>query len=74
MVLHDEMLLEALRRWIQVPPLEPLRLANAAVNVLCCVGWFLAAAVRTPEPVTASATVTYRQSPATSIGLEVARD
>jgi dolichyl-phosphate-mannose-protein mannosyltransferase len=57
MLLHDELLLEGLGSGLQDPLVDRLRLANAALNVLCCVGWSLLAALRTPEPATASDTV-----------------
>jgi hypothetical protein len=59
MWLHDELLLEALGSGLQDPLVERLRLANAALNVLCCLGWALQATVRAPGPTPASAKVTY---------------
>src|SRR5207245_10063483 len=59
MWLHDELLLEALGSGLVDPLVERLRLANAAANVLCCLGWALAATLRPPNLITASATVTY---------------
>jgi Gpi18-like mannosyltransferase len=46
MVLHDQLVLEGFGLGLHDPMLERLRLANAALNVLCCVGWVLAAALR----------------------------
>jgi dolichyl-phosphate-mannose-protein mannosyltransferase len=57
MLLHDELLLEGLGSGLQDPLVERLRLANAALNVLCCVGWSLLAVLRSPEPATSSDTV-----------------
>jgi hypothetical protein len=54
MLLHDELLLEGLGSGLQDPPVERLRLANAALNVLCCIGWALLASLRQPEPAAAS--------------------
>ena len=39
MVLHDQLVLEALGRELDDPLVERLRLANAALNVVCCLGW-----------------------------------
>ncbi len=74
MWLHDELLLEALGSGLVDPPVERLRLANAAANVLCCLGWALAAALRPPSPSTASATVTYWRRSGADVGLEMASD
>jgi hypothetical protein len=74
MWLHDELLLEAMGRGLLDPLVERLRLANAATNVLCCLGWAIAAAVRPPNPNTASATVTYWPRSGADVGLEMASD
>jgi hypothetical protein len=74
MWLHDELLLEALGSRLVDPLVERLRLANAAANVLCCLGWALAAALRPPSPSTASATVTYWRRSGADVGLEMASD
>jgi hypothetical protein len=42
MVLHDQLVLEVLGRDLNEPLVTNLRLANAAANVLCFVGWSLA--------------------------------
>jgi Gpi18-like mannosyltransferase len=57
MLLHDEFLLEGLGSGLQDPLVERLRLANAGLNVLCCVGWSLLAVLRSPEHATSSDTV-----------------
>jgi hypothetical protein len=54
MLLHDQLLLEALGAGLQDPLVERLRLANAALNVLCCVGWCVLAALRPPASATVS--------------------
>jgi hypothetical protein len=74
MWLHDELLLEAMGRGLLDPLVERLRLANAAANVLCCLGWALTAAVRPPNSTTASATVTYWPRSGADVGLEMASD
>lgn len=71
MLLHDELVLESLGAGLQDPLVERLRLANAALNVLCCLGWCVLAALRPPEKQAASATVSYRPSRTAGIGLEV---
>jgi hypothetical protein len=50
MWLHDELLLEALGSSLVDPMVERLRLANAATNVLCCLGWLTVALLRAPGP------------------------
>jgi hypothetical protein len=50
MLLHDQMLLESLGSGIHDPLIERLRLANAAANVACCLGWSLWAVLRAPAP------------------------
>lgn len=59
MFLHDQLLLERLGRGLQDPLIGRLRLANAAANVTCCVGWAALAALRPPDPSVASATMRY---------------
>jgi hypothetical protein len=71
MLLHDQLVLERLGSGLQDPLVERLRLANAALNVLCCLGWCALAALRPPERHAASATVSYRPSHTAGIGLEV---
>jgi len=46
MFLHDQLVLESLRLEVTDPLVERLALANAAANVLCCVGWCLLASLR----------------------------
>jgi hypothetical protein len=48
MVLHDQLVLEALGRGLDDPLLERLRLLNAALNVTCFVGWSIWAVARRP--------------------------
>jgi hypothetical protein len=67
MWLHDQLLLEALGRGLQDPLVERLRLADAAVNVVCCVGWAVTAALRPPNPTAASAKVTYWSRPGVDV-------
>jgi hypothetical protein len=67
MWLHDQLLLEALGRGLQDPLVERLRLADAAVNVVCCLGWALWAALRPPSPTAASAKVTYWSRPGVDV-------
>jgi Gpi18-like mannosyltransferase len=74
MLLHDQLLLEALGSGLRDPFVERLRLANAALNVLCCLGWCVQAALRAPEEAVASATVSYKPPHTVGRGLEVARD
>ena len=50
MLLHDELLLEALGSRLQNPLVEQLRLVNAATNVVCCLGWLILAVLRAPGP------------------------
>jgi len=71
MVLHDQLVLERLGFGLQDPLVERLRLANAALNVLCCLGWSALAVVRQPEAAPASATVSYTPHHPAGIGLEV---
>jgi len=54
MVLHDQLVLEGLGRDLQDPLVEGLRVANAAINVVCWVGWSALAALRRPETVAAT--------------------
>ena len=74
MLLHDQLVLESLGAGLQDPLVERLRLANAALNVVCCLGWCALAALRPPEEAAASATVSYRPPHTAGRGLEVARD
>jgi Gpi18-like mannosyltransferase len=74
MLLHDELVLEGLGRGLHDPLVERFRLANAAINVLSWLGWSVFAALRTPDPTTASATVSYRPRHTTRIGLEATGD
>jgi hypothetical protein len=71
MLLHDQLVLESLGAGLQDPLVEDLRLANAALNVLCCLGWCALAALRPPEEEPASATVSYRPPRTAGRGLEV---
>lgn len=48
MVLHDQLVLEALGRSLDDPLVERLRLLNAALNVGCLVGWSIWAVARRP--------------------------
>ena len=49
MLLHDQLVLESSGLEVDDPLVERLALANAAPNVLCCVGWSaLAGGVRAP--------------------------
>jgi Gpi18-like mannosyltransferase len=48
MVLHDQFFLERFGIGLQDPMVVRLRLANAALNVVCCVGWAIAAVARRP--------------------------
>jgi Gpi18-like mannosyltransferase len=64
MWLHDQLLLEALGSGLQDPLVERLRLLDATVNVLCCIGWAALAALRAPDSSASSATVTYWSRPA----------
>jgi hypothetical protein len=74
MLLHDQLVLEALGSGLGDPLVERLRLGNAAVNVLCCLTWALLAILRAPGLTAASATVTYWSRPGADVGLEVASD
>jgi hypothetical protein len=76
MVLHDQLVLEGLSpgAGLHDPLFERLRLGNAALNVLCCLGWCVLAGLRPPDPAAASATVSYWRRHTSGIGLEVARD
>ena len=49
MLLHDQLVLEALGRGLGDPLVEQLRMLNAGLNVVCLVGWTCAAALRTSE-------------------------
>jgi Gpi18-like mannosyltransferase len=69
MVLHDQLVLEALGLGVQDALVERLRLANAAANVLCCLGWVSLAALRSAEPTAASATVRYWPRHSAGVGL-----
>jgi hypothetical protein len=48
MVLHDQLVLEALGRSLDDPRVEQLRLLNAGINVACFTIWSIWAAVRRP--------------------------
>ena len=74
MFLHDQLLLESLGRGIHDAAIEQLRLLNAGLNVLCCLGWALWATLRAPAASPASATVTYWPRHPTPVGLEVTSD
>jgi hypothetical protein len=67
MLLHDQLLLEGLG--LQDPLVERLRMANAALNVLCCIGWCALAVVRAPEPAAASVRVSYRPRHMAGLGI-----
>jgi hypothetical protein len=69
MVLHDQLVLESLGLGEQDALVERLRLANAAANVLCCLGWAALAALRSAEPTSASATVSYWPRHSAGVGL-----
>jgi Gpi18-like mannosyltransferase len=69
MVLHDQLVLEALGLGVQDALVERLRLANAAANVLCCLGWVTLSALRSAEPTPASATVRYWPRHSAGVGL-----
>jgi hypothetical protein len=56
MVLHDQLVLEGLGRSLDDPLVEQLRLFNAALNVLCFVGWSIWAVARRPSPAVADST------------------
>jgi len=73
MLLHDELLLEGLGVGVHHPLVERLRLANAALNVVCCVGWSVLAALRSPEAAAVSVTVSFRPPHTAGRGLEVGR-
>jgi len=49
MLLHDQLVLEALGRGLGDPLVEQLRMLNAGLNVVCLVGWTCAAALRGAE-------------------------
>ena len=49
MLLHDQLVLEGLGTGLDDPLVERLRLANAALNVACFVGWCALAALRPPR-------------------------
>ncbi len=55
MVLHDQLVLEALGRGLDDPLVEQLRLFNAALNVGCLAGWSIWAAARRPAAADVSA-------------------
>jgi Gpi18-like mannosyltransferase len=74
MVLHDQLVLEGLHRGLEDPLVERLRLTNAAINALCCVGWSLLAVLRSPDSAVAWATVSYRPRHTTRVGLEATSD
>jgi len=74
MWLQDQLLLEAMGIGLADPPVERLRLANAAANVLCYLCWAGVAVLRAPGPAAASATVRYWPRRQADVGLEVAPD
>jgi hypothetical protein len=74
MLLHDQVVLEAFGRGLQDPLIQQLRFANAAINVACCLGWSLLAALRAPDATAASATVSYWPRHTTRVGLEATGD
>jgi Gpi18-like mannosyltransferase len=74
MVLHDQLVLEALGFGVRDPMLDRWRLANAAINVLCCLGWSIAAVLRAPDRSVASATVRRWPRQTRPAGLEVTVD
>jgi Gpi18-like mannosyltransferase len=73
MLLHDQLLLERLGAGLEDPLVARLRLANAALNVVCCIGWGVLAALRRPAETAVSATVTYKPGHPAGRGLEVGR-
>lgn len=60
MVLHDQLVLESLGYRVDDPLVQRLRLANAALNVACFLGWSAWAALRTPAPAWQRAVATQR--------------
>ena len=74
MVLHDQLVLVGLGSGLKDPGVERLRLANAALNVVCWLGWTVAATLRRPTAAPASATVSYWPRRSTAVGLEVTPD
>jgi hypothetical protein len=54
MVLHDQLVLEALGRSLDDPLVERLRLFDAALNVACFVGWSIWAIRRAPSVATST--------------------
>ncbi len=49
MVLHDQLVLASLGFGIDDARVQQLRMANAALNVACCLGWSAQAALRVPR-------------------------
>jgi Gpi18-like mannosyltransferase len=74
MLLHDQLVLESFGLGVQDQAVEQVRLANAALNVACCLGWSLLAALRSPDLSTTSATVSYWPRHTTRVGLEASVD
>jgi hypothetical protein len=74
MVLHDQLVLESMGSGLQDPLIIQLRLANAALNVACCLSWSLAAALRAPDRAAASDTVNWWQRHTTRFGLGTTSD
>lgn len=74
MLLHDQLVLEMLGRGLQDPLVERLRLVNAALNVVCCLGWSLVAALRTPDPSRSSVKVNAWPRHPRRVGLEATVD
>ena len=71
MFLHDQLLLERLGSGVQDPLVERMQLANAALNVLCCLGWCILAALRQPREPARSVKMHYQPSRTAGLGLEV---
>jgi hypothetical protein len=75
MVLHDQLLLNAVGRWLDGAALQRLRLANAGLNVVLCVGWVITSGLRSPGGAGALVSVArYRPEQARRVGLEDVSD
>jgi hypothetical protein len=72
MVLHDQLVVEALGHSADDPLLDRLRLANAALNVTCFVGWSAWAVLR--KPAATWATVNLWPRYPIRVGLEARSD
>ena len=70
MVLHDQLVLQALGRDVDDALVEQLRLINAALNVACFSGWAIWAAVRTPTNA-AETPISASKLPAAFVGTNV---